>query len=155
MTFDEAFDKLLKHEGGYIDHRNDPGGETKFGISKRSYPHLDIAALTVDDAKLIYLRDFWNVAGCTAVPETIRFDLFDTAVNSGVGRAVRLLQRAAGAAEDGQLGPKTLQAISSMHPARLTARFNGARLAFMCSLPNWHAFGRGWSMRIADNLLSA
>ena len=155
MTFDEAFARMVKHEGGYVDHRADPGGETRYGISKRSYPHLDIKSLTLAQAREIYLRDFWDAAGCTAVPDGIKFDLFDTAVNSGCNRAVRLLQRACCAAEDGQLGPRTLQAINSMHPMTLVARYNAARLAFMAGLPNWPAFGRGWANRIASNILES
>jgi lysozyme family protein len=152
MTFDEAFAKMIAHEGGFIDHRADPGGATKYGISKRSYPMLDIAALTLDDAKTIYRRDFWGPAGCDAVPDALKFDLFDTAVHSGVGTAVRMLQRVVGETADGILGPRTLQAVQSMTAPRLVARFNGARLALMADLPHWPSFGRGWARRIAANL---
>lgn len=155
MTFDEAFKLLLAHEGGYINHRADPGGETKLGISKRSYPHLDIAALTLADARDIYRRDFWGPAGCDAVPDALKFDLFDCAVNSGVGAAVRMLQRVVCEKADGILGPRTLQAVQSMAPTRLVARFAGARLALMADLPTWPSFGRGWARRIAANLQRA
>lgn len=167
MTYDQAFERLIGHEGGFqrdpADRGNWTGGAvgkgdlngTKYGISAMSYPAEDIQNLTLERAKALYLRDFWNPAGCTAVSPAIRFDLFDAAVNSGVGRAVRLLQRACNAAEDGQLGPKTLQALSSMPEARLIARFNGARLAMMTSLPTWPSFSRGWANRIASNLLEA
>jgi lysozyme family protein len=152
MNFDIAFERLIGHEGGYVDHPSDPGGETKYGISKRSYPGEDIKNMTLERAKLIYRRDFWGPAGCDAVPSGIKFDLFDTAVNSGVRTAVRLLQRAVGETPDGILGPRTLAAVQSMEPARLIARFNGHRLDFMNDLPTWPAFGRGWAQRIADNL---
>jgi len=158
VTFDEAFDRLIGHEGGYVDHPNDPGGRTNFGISQRSYPGEDIAGMTLDRAKAIYSRDFWGPAGCDAVPDGIKFDLFDMAVNSGVKPAVRTLQRAAGLdarAVDGVLGPRTLQAVQAMPPARLAARFNGSRLAFMADLPTWPAFGRGWAKRIAANLMES
>ena len=155
MTFDEAFAKTVNHEGGYVNDTRDPGGETKYGISKRAYPALDIAMLTLEDAEAIYRRDYWAPAGCDAVPDAIKSDLFDTAVNAGVGRAIRLLQRAVGAAEDGVIGPKTLAAINATDPLRLVARFNGARLAHLASLPTWQTFGRGWTLRVADNLLSA
>ncbi len=155
MTFDDAFERLIGHEGGYVDHRADPGGETKFGITKRSYPGEDIAGLTLERAKLIYRRDFWGPAGCDAVPEALRFDLFDMAVNAGVRKAVQTLQRAVGEVEDGILGPRTLQAISSMPAPRLLARFAGHRLEHMASLPHWPAFGRGWARRIAANLQEA
>jgi lysozyme family protein len=155
MDFDTAFDKLIGHEGGYINSRADPGGETKFGISKRSYPGEDIPGLTLARAKEIYLRDFWGAAGCDALPDGIKFDVFDMAVNSGVTASLRIVQRAAGVTQDGILGPRTLQALNSIAPGTLLARFNGARLAFMAELPTWPSFGRGWARRIASNLLGA
>lgn len=155
MTFDECFQKLLIHEGGYVNDRRDGGGETKFGISKRAYPLVDIANLTTERAKAIYLRDYWGPAGCDAVPDSIRMPLFDTAVNSGVRRAVCTLQQCVGETVDGILGPRTLQAIQSMPAQRLAARFNGARLAFMTDLSDWPVFGRGWAKRVASNLMEA
>ena len=154
MTFDEAFEKLIGHEGGYSTDPHDRGGETKYGISKRSYPLEDIKALTLDRAKLLYRRDFWGPSGCDSVPPAAKFDLFDTAVNSGVGRAIRLLQRAVGETEDGILGPRTLQAVQSMPADRLRARFNAHRLLFMAQAPSWPAHGRGWARRVAENLLA-
>lgn len=155
MTFDEAFTKLIGHEGGYTVGVGDPGGETKYGISKRSYPSLDIKALTIAESKAIYKRDFWGPAGCDAVPDGVKFDLFDTAVNSGVKTAVKLLQRAVGEVDDGVLGPRTLQALQSMPAPRLVARFNGQRLKYMTDLAAWKDFGRGWARRIASNLAQA
>lgn len=155
MNFDQAFERLIGHEGGYVDDPRDPGGETNWGISKRSYPSEDIKNMTIERAKLLYKRDYWGPAGCDAVPDHVKFDLFDTAVNSGTTTAVRLLQNAVGAAPDGQLGPRTLQAINSMHPAQLLARFNGWRLAFMANTPQWSTFNRGWARRIAANLKEA
>lgn len=153
MNFDEAFSRVIGHEGGYVNHKADPGGETKFGISKRQYPHLDIKNLTQSEAKAIYKRDYWGPAGCDAVPDGIKFDLFDMAVNSGVAQAVRALQKAVGATVDGMLGPDTLAAVIDMNPAKLVARFNGVRLMFLVTLTGWEAFGRGWARRIASNLM--
>ena len=155
MNFDTAFQKLLGHEGGYVDHPADPGGETKFGITKRSYPGENIAGMTLDRAKEIYRRDFWGPCGADAVPVALKFDLFDMAVNAGVRRALTTLQAAAGEAQDGVLGPKTLQAVQSIPAARLVARFAGFRLEHMASLPTWATFGRGWARRIATNLQAA
>lgn len=155
MNFDQAFERLIGHEGGYVNHPADPGGETKFGITKRSYPSEDIRNLTLDRAKAIYRRDYWGPAGCDVVPEMVRFDLFDMAVNAGVKRAVQTLQKAVAETEDGILGPRTLQAVQSMPAPRLVARFNGHRLEHMASLPTWPAFGRGWARRIASNLQEA
>lgn len=155
MNFDAAFERLLGHEGGYVDNPRDPGGETKYGISRRSYPGEDIAGMTLERAKAIYRRDYWGPAGCDAVPDALRFDLFDAAVNSGVPAAIRLLQRAVGEVQDGVLGPLTIQAASSMPAPRIVARFNGARLAMLADLPAWPAFSRGWARRIASNLQEA
>lgn len=154
MTFDIAFQRLIGHEGGLSDHPSDPGGLTKFGISKRSYPNEDIRALTIERAKAIYLRDFWEPAGCDDVPEGIAFDLFDMAVNSGVRRAVMTLQRSIGARTDGVMGPVTMTVLNSLPSAVVVAKFNGARLEFMAELPTWPAFGRGWAKRIASNLMA-
>ena len=150
--FDAAFKALIDHEGGYVNHPKDPGGETRFGITKRSYPHLNIRDLTLDDARAIYRRDFWDRLQCDALPLAARFQVFDAAVNSGPGNAARWLQAAAGVAQDGLIGPATRQAIDAMHPAALVARFNAARLLFMTSLSTWPTFSRGWARRIAANL---
>lgn len=155
MTFDEAFERLIGHEGGFIDHPADPGGATNFGISQRSYPGEDIRGMTLERAKTIYARDFWGPAGCAAVPDALRFDLFDMAVNAGVKPAVKALQASCGETVDGILGPLTVQALGTMPAPRLIARFNGHRLEHMASLSTWPAFGRGWARRIASNLQEA
>jgi lysozyme family protein len=159
MNFDQAFTALLGHEGGYLSaeaarRQGDPGGETKFGISKASYPGEDIAGMTLERAKTIYRRDFWGPAGCDAVPDAIKFDLFDTAVNSGVKPAVKILQKACREAEDGILGPKTLQALQSMQPAELRLRFSAGRRILWASLRTWPTFGKGWTLRQARNDLA-
>lgn len=153
MNFDIAFERLIGHEGGYVNDPRDPGGETKYGISKRAYPGEDIAGMTLERARELYRRDYWGPAGCDAVPDVVKFDLFDMAVNSGVKAAIRTLQRTVGTEPDGVLGPVTLQAVQSMNPVRFVARFNGHRLQFMSSLATWPAFGRGWANRIAKNLI--
>ena len=155
MNFDIAFAKLIGHEGGYVHDRRDPGGETKFGISKRSYPALDIADLNVDDAKAIYKRDFWARAQCDRLHPDLAFQVFDGAVNSGIGNSIRWLQEAAGVAVDGVVGPLTLRKVGDMEPSIIIARYNGVRLKFMASLSTWDVFGRGWARRIAANLMEA
>ena len=155
MTFDQVFDKLISHEGGYVNDPHDPGGETKFGISKRSYPHLDIHSLTLADAKTIYRRDFWDRAQCDKLHPDLAFDLFDGAVNSGIGQAIRWLQRAVGVADDGVVGPLTLASINRENDtSAIRARYNGHRLDFMTRLSTWDVFGKGWARRIASNLQS-
>jgi len=109
--------------------------------------------MTLVRAKDIYQRDYWWKAGCDLVPECVKFDLFDTAVNAGPGTAIRMLQKALGVTQDGVIGPKTMQAISSMDPERLDKRFNGHRLDHLNNLDTWPDFGRGWAQRIAENLM--
>jgi lysozyme family protein len=155
VTFDQVFDKLISHEGGYVNDPHDPGGETKFGISKRSYPTLDIASLTLVDAKAIYKRDFWDRAQCDKMPPELAFNVFDAAVNSGIGQAIRWLQRAVGVADDGVVGPLTLASINRENDtSAIRARYNGHRLDFMTRLSTWDVFGKGWARRIASNLQS-
>lgn len=153
MDFDQAFNALMVHEGGYTPGVNDPGGETKFGISKRAYPKEDIPNLTMERAKAIYFRDYWTVAGCESVPDCIKFDLFDAAVNSGPTQAVKFLQQAVQTVPDGMLGPVTLQAAGTMHPARLVARYNALRQLFLTDRNNWAFAGKGWAKRISSNIL--
>lgn len=155
MNFDQAFAKLILHEGGYVDDRRDSGGQTKYGISKAAYPNEDIANLTVDRAKAIYLADYWGPAGCDALPDAAKMQVFDAAVNHGVKTAIRLLQKAVGAIADGAFGPNTLKAVQAVDPIRLVARFNAQRLALYAGLSSWPAFGRGWALRVVDNLMEA
>lgn len=153
MNFDTAFDRLISHEGGYVSDSRDPGGETKFGISKRQYPTLDIKNLTLADAKAIYRRDYWDRAQCDRLPPDLAFDVFDGAVNSDIGQSIRWLQRAAGVADDGVVGPFTLASIQrEQDTSAIRARFNGHRLEFLTRLSTWNVFGKGWARRIATNL---
>ena len=124
MTFDQAFERLIGHEGKFTDNPKDDGnwtggkqgrGElrgTKYGIAANSYPHLDIKNLTLDEAKAIYLEDFWDVIG--QAHGAVKFQLFDAAVNHGRGNAVRILQRAVRAADDGAWGPLSQAALDRM-----------------------------------------
>lgn len=167
MTFDEAFELLLGHEGGLSMDPRDRGNwtsgmvgsgtlaGTKYGVSAAAYPGEDIKGLTIERAKAIYLRDYWAAAGCDAVPDGIRFDLFDMAVNSGPKAAARALQEAVGETQDGIIGPRTLQALGSMPAARLVARFNAVRLRRATDMATWDLYGRGWARRIAANLMRA
>lgn len=150
--YEQCFKQLISSEGGYTNNPSDPGGETKYGISKRAYPDLDIANLTLDDAKAIYLRDYWNRARCDELPPSIAYLVFDCAVNSGIGQSIRFLQRALGTADDGVIGPLTIAAVSRVDAESLGARFLGQRLEFMTRLSTWDVFGKGWSRRIAEQL---
>lgn len=150
--FDTAINRLLGHEGGYVNDPQDPGGQTKFGISKRSYPNLDIKNLTREQAVAIYHRDFWTKVDADSLQEGIGFQLLDFAVNSGPSTAIRALQRAIRVADDGHVGPVTLAAIKNTTPSDLVMRFLAQRLRYMARLSNWKDAGKGWAIRIAGNL---
>lgn len=152
VNFDTAFDRLMVNEGGYVNNPNDPGGETKYGISKRSYPDVDIANLTVDQAKAIYKRDFWDAGHMDMLDPDLAFQVFDFAVNSGIQTALRKLQKAAGVPEDGHIGPITLAAINRVKTAVLVIRFIAERLDYWTHLSHWNDFGRDWAMRAANDM---
>lgn len=165
MKFDVAFDRLIKHEGGYSDDPRDLGnwtggavgvGElkgTKFGIAAHSYPYLDIKNLTLAQAKEIYRRDFWDILG-DAHP-AIKFQLFDAAVNHGRGNAIRFLQRAVRVADDGRWGQMSQSALMAMDHNDVLLRFVAYRLKFWAALQTFDTYGRGWTNRGGDNLLFA
>lgn len=152
MNFDIAFDRLMGHEGGYVNDPDDPGGETKWGVSKRSYPHLNIKELTRDGAKEIYRRDFWDRIHGDRLHDGVAFQVFDFAVNSGIDTAVRYLQRALGVADDGHWGPVSQAAADAMSESDTIMRLNAERLDFYTRLSTWPSFGRGWARRIVGNL---
>jgi len=150
MDFDTAFDRLIGHEGGYVNNPADPGGETKFGISKRSYPDVNIAALTLADAKAIYRRDFWQPLA-DAHP-AVRFQAFDFAVNSGIQTAIRKLQAAIGVADDGHWGPISAARLAEMDVSDVLMLYIAERLDFWRKLRTFQTFGAGWAGRAAVNL---
>jgi lysozyme family protein len=149
VAFDAAFDLLIGHEGGYVDNPADPGGETKFGISRRAYPDLDIRSLTEAQARGIYYRDYWLPCRCDAMPVALAILVFDAAVNNGVGRAVRWLQTALGVTSDGVIGEQTLAALARADVEQTIQLFHGQRIHYMASLQGWGTFGLGWSRRLA------
>lgn len=159
MNFERAFEKLLGHEGGFVDHPKDPGGSTRYGITQRvaraNGYEGDMRNFPLAEAKRIARKDYWDAVRADEMPDAVRFDLFDAAYNSHPTQATKWLQRAAGAADDGIIGPKTILAVRMADPHKLAARFNGHRLRFLTDLKTWPAFGRGWARRIADNLMGA
>lgn len=163
-NFERAFTELLGHEGGYVNDQNDPGGETNWGITARvAYEYgytAPMKSMPRSVAKDIYAKLFW-LPQFENMPYPIAFQVFDTAVNSGVGQAVRFLQRAADlasdgdlgdVADDGKLGPRTLDAVAAADQAVLVALFNAERLLFMTKLSNWQHHGKGWARRIVKNI---
>jgi len=155
-TFDEAFTKLLGHEGGYSNHPSDPGGATNWGVTQRVAQangyHGDMRDYPVFEAKLVYRASYWDACRCDELPDAVKFDVFDAAVNSGVGQSIKWLQRSVGTADDGVIGMKTLLACTTLAGSMVKARFNGHRLEFMTNLKTWSHFSAGWCRRIAANL---
>lgn len=152
MTFDEAVEIVLRHEGGYVSHPRDPGGETNMGISRRAYPDEDIRNMTRDRAKSIYRADFWDRCQCDQLPAPLRLHVFDAAVNSGTHRAAIWLQIAVGAKADGIIGARTITAARFTDPTRAVCRMTGERIDFLSRLKTWPTFSAGWMRRIAYNL---
>ena len=164
MNYDEAFKITVGHEGGLALHRQDRGnwtsgkvgvGElkgTKYGISAMAYPKEDIKNLTIERAKQLYKRDYWDKCRCDELPNAIRFHVFDVAVNSGIVRAIQTLQQAAGTKDDGIIGPATLAAVRSKEPCDLLLMFYSFRIAFYTSIGTFGTFGKGWMNRVAANL---
>jgi lysozyme family protein len=152
MNYDIAFDRLMGHEGGYVNDPRDPGGETKWGISKRTYPNLDIANLTRTDAKEIYRRDFWERIHADEMYDGVAYQALDFAVNSGIETAIRKLQKAVGAADDGYWGPVTRELIAGMSESDVIMLFAAERIEFFTFLTTFDRFGRGWMRRVAGNL---
>jgi lysozyme family protein len=147
-SFDEAFVLVVGSEGGYANNPADPGGETHWGVSKRSYPALDIKNLTIDQAKAIYERDYWAKVGADKLPPPLALVLFDAAVNNGPSRAARWLQQAVGVPQDGVVGPLTLAAVAKHQLADTIAEFQARRSLYMLTLPTVGTFGLGWARRL-------
>ncbi|MFZ6653781.1 glycoside hydrolase family 108 protein [Undibacterium sp. TJN19] len=152
-NFEICIAPLFKNEGGLSNHPLDSGKLTKFGISQRSYPQLNIAALTEVQAKALYKRDFWDANKLDQLPLAVAFEFFDCAVNCGAGTAARILQRALGVADDGIVGAITLAAVNKIHPDKLAKRMLAHRIRFYTKLANWPTFGAGWVNRLANNAL--
>ena len=156
--------RIYGHEGVFSGVIHDPGnwtggavgeGElrgTKFGISAAAYPDLDIRSLTMAQASEIYRRDYLMPIGAHRFRDGVAFQLFDLAINSGPGRALKLLQKAIGVLDDGIIGPVTLAKLNSLSESDVIMLVTAARIDFMRGLSTWERFGRGWMGRLADNL---
>ena len=152
IDFETAIERVLGHEGGYVNDPDDPGGETQWGISKRSYPDVDIKALTRDGAKLLYERDFWKPVAQTTDDSALRFQMLDAAVNHGMDNAIRFAQRAVSVADDGHWGAHSRAALARMDSHDVHLLFMAERLEFWSKLKKFDAFGRGWVRRGAQDL---
>jgi lysozyme family protein len=152
VEFDDIIEVVLHHEGGYVNDPDDPGGETNFGVAKRSHPDVDIANLTKDGAKEIYKEHYWNKNKVESLSEELRHIYFDMCVNQGRGRAVKILQHAAnakgaGLKVDGGMGPMTIAAMDGVELDRVRAY----RIKYYADLvtrkPDLEKFYFGWFRR--------
>lgn len=154
-NFRFCLDQVLRYEGGKVDHPKDPGGRTAFGVTQKVYdawrvkqgkPKDDVFNIARSEIEAIYRQEYWDRVRGDDLPAGLDLAVFDYAVNSGVSRAVRHLQGVVGVAQDGVIGPATLQAVRAYVALSLCDR----RLAFLKGLATWVTFGKGWSSRVAD-----
>lgn len=145
--FDKAFKLIIGAEGGYSNDPNDSGGATKYGISQKAYPYLDIKSLTIDDAKKIYKRDYWDYIHGDEIPFPICTLMFDEAVNQGTGAAIMDLQRACGLSEDGVFGIHTLEAAKKLTKEQLTLYLANRAMRYTHTR-NVLIYGKGWFKRL-------
>ncbi|WP_395666395.1 glycosyl hydrolase 108 family protein [Methylocella sp.] len=161
-NFQRCVDIVLAREGGFVDHPDDRGGATNFGITigtlskwmqdrvGRPADVEDVKSLTRETACEIYRTRYWNVCRCDDLPPGVDLVVFDMAVNMGPGRAAKILQQVVGAEADGSIGDATLAATKAMRPADVVVKTTERRLQFYRGLDNWDAFGRGWTNRAND-----
>lgn len=155
MKFDDAVSIILDLEKGYVNNPNDPGGETNFGISKRSYPNVDIKNLTVDAAKDIYKKDYWDKCKIDFLPSYLRLAVFDASIIQGPEVAIGLLQAALGVKVDGDLGPATLGAVAKANKEKLLLQYIERRWDRMSRGRAFVHFAEGWGNRLFKIILTS
>jgi lysozyme family protein len=157
-NWDKSFDMVIVHEGGYVDNPADPGGATNWGCTKAVWEKYvghevtkdDIKALTKEDVKPLYKRNYWDALHGDAIPSGLDYCLFDCAINSGVGRASKWIQEIAGVTADGAIGNNSVAAITQINPVTAINEFCDKRQAFLESLKTFATFGKGWTQRVKD-----
>ena len=156
-NFSNCLAVTLPHEGGWSDHKSDPGGATMKGVTLavfRKYrpgaTKADLRAISDADVQRIYSVGYWNPVRGDDLPAGVDLATFDFGVNSGVSRASRYLQAVVGAKQDGVIGPATVAAVNSRRAADVVRGICARRLSFVQGLKTFATFGRGWSRRIAD-----
>ena len=157
-NFDKAFELVLEHEGKYVNDPRDPGGRTNLGVTQRAWEawlvrtatESDMRRLTPAAVKPFYKAMYWDKIKGDQLPAGVDYAAYDFAVNSGVSRAIKMLQQIAGALVDGSLGPKSLEAINSCDPEQMVDALCDMRLDFLKRLPTFDTFGKGWSRRVAE-----
>lgn len=155
-NFEYCLRLTLAFEGGYVDHPADPGGATNLGITRRTLARYrgravskaDVRALTRQEAAAIYRKYYWDAVRGDELPAGVDAALFDHAVNSGPGAAIRMLQKALGLKADGRFGPATLAALDAANAHQLIQNLLARRSSFLTRLRTFRIFGRGWMRRV-------
>lgn len=150
--------KTLAHEGGWADHRDDPGGATMRGITIGRYSEYlgrratktELRNIPEEHVQAIYRTGYWNPIQGDQLPSGMDYTAFDASVNSGLGRGPKWLQRALGVKLDGKIGNGTLAAARAADPAKVIVAANAYRMGFLKGLRIWGTFGKGWSRRVAE-----
>lgn len=153
-----ALAAVLHHEGGFVNHPLDPGGITNLGCTKatwekwcgRPVTEAEMRALSPADVSPLYKEKYWDKVKGDELPAGVDYVVFDTAINSGPGRAAKLLQETIGTTPDGAIGPLTLRAIAAMPATDIINSFQDRRLVYLQTLPTWSTFGRGWARRVEE-----
>lgn len=156
--FEVCIPRILKHEGGFVNHPRDPGGATNKGITlatfrryiKRNGTIADLKALTQAQAVTVYKRQYWDRVRADDLPAGLDYAVADFAVNSGPARAAKYLQRVLGVTQDGKIGPKTIEAAKAVNTVRAIGELCDDRMAFLRRLKTWPTFGKGWTRRVTD-----
>lgn len=157
QNFAEALQRVLKHEGGYVNHPDDPGGITNLGVTKKvweewiGHPATEQTMRSLTSARVapLYKRKYWDKIKGDDLPSGVDYAVFDAAVNSGPGRAIKWLQACVGVDVDGDIGPKTLAAVAAFE-GDLVDDYSKRRLSFLMDLPHWDTFGKGWTRRVTE-----
>ena len=158
VNYDKCLETILHHEGGYVNHPKDPGGETNLGVTKRVYLEhggtKDMKDLTVEDVAPIYKKGYWDKMKGDDLPLGLDLCVFDFGVNAGPGRAAKYLQTMIGTTPDGGIGPMTLKAVSEYVEkhglAKAIDNYQEARQAYYEKLSTFDTFGRGWTRRVDE-----
>lgn len=154
-NFVKSLETVLKHEGGYVDHPKDPGGRTNMGITQAVYEKYlnrtvteeEMKNIKIGDVRIIYKENYWDKVKGDDLPSGVDFCVFDWAVNSGVSRASKALQKIIGAKADGVIGPNTLKAVESADSEIIIQQLTEAREDFYKRLSTFDTFGKGWLSR--------
>jgi lysozyme family protein len=157
-NWEMALETILHHEGGYVNHPKDPGGETNLGVTKRVYEEhggtKDMQDLTFEDVAPIYKKSYWDRVKGDDLPSGLDLCVFDFSVNAGTGRGAKYLQRMVGATADGAIGPGTLKAVGlyveEVGVAAAIDNYQEARQSYYESLSTFETFGRGWTRRVNE-----